>query len=135
MPEDNEMTALQRYRMALQSIAERTKNGSIDEKTKKMCFMYCRNIVREGVQLKNSELELLARSITYGQGNIDYNSIKFIGIEYAKKGNLIPAIEMLNKCINIYGENEKLESIKKIMIELQKQNERSSSDKKNQEER
>ena len=89
MPEDNEMTALQRYRMALQSIAERTK----------MCFMYCRNIVREGVQLKYSELELLARSITYGQGNIDYNSIKFIGIEYAKKGNLIPAIEMLNKCI------------------------------------
>lgn len=134
LPEEDEMTVLQRSRTALQSIAERTKNGPIDEKTKKMCFMYCRNIVREGVQLKDSELELLARSIAYGQGNIDYNSIKFIGMEYAKKEDLTPAIEMLNKCIKTHGEDEKLESIKKIMIGLQKQQERSSNNKKNQEE-
>ncbi len=133
MPEDDKMPALQRYRMALQSIAERTKDGHIDEKTKKMCFMYCRNIVREGVQLKDSELELLARSIAYGQGNIDYNSIRFIGMEYAKKEDLTPAIEMLNECIKIHGENEKLESIKKIMINLQKQKERTGNNKKNQE--
>lgn len=120
----NSSGLLKRWRTALKSIDERTQQGEIDEKTQKLCFMYCRNIVEYGEKLQQSELELLARVTMNGEKEINMEVVRFISTEYAKIGSLQPAIDFVDNCIRRYEENEQLEKMKQAMIEIQKSREK-----------
>lgn len=128
--EDEDKTNLYRYRTALNSIYTRTRNGKIDNQTKKLCYMYCRNIVNEGVELKDRELELLAETIAKGEGTIDTKAIRLVAREYTKRENLVPAIEMLDECIDRSEDKEKLYVIRKMMQNMQARIEQHKRDKK-----
>lgn len=120
----NSSGLLKRWRTALKSIDERTQQGEIDEKTQKLCFMYCRNIVEYGEKLQQSELELLARVTMNGEKEINMEVVRFISTEYAKIGSLQPAIDFVDNCIRRHEENEQLEKMKQAMIEIQKSREK-----------
>lgn len=120
----NSSGLLKRWRTALKSIDERTQQGEIDEKTQKLCFMYCRNIVEYGEKLQQSELELLARVTMNGKKEVNLNVARFISSEYAKMGNLQPAIEFVDGCIKTHGKNEQLVEMKQAMVKIQQNREK-----------
>lgn len=120
----NSSGLLKRWRTALKSIDERTQQGEIDEKTQKLCFMYCRNIVEYGEKLQQSELELLARVTMNGEKEVNLNVARFISSEYAKMGNLQPAIEFVDGCIKTHGKNEQLVEMKQAMVKIQQNREK-----------
>ena len=120
----NNTRLLQRWQTALKSIDERTQQGEIDEKTQKLCFMYCRNIVEYGGKIQRAELELLARVTMNGEKEMNMDVVRFISTEYAKIGSLQPAIDFVDNCIREHGENEQLEKMKQAMIEIQKNREK-----------
>lgn len=120
----NDTRLLQRWQTALKSIDERTQQGEIDEKTQKLCFMYCRNIVEYGEKLQRAELELLARVTMNGKKEMNMDVARFISTEYAKIGSLQPAIEFVDGCIKTHGKNEQLVEMKQAMVKIQQKREK-----------
>lgn len=108
-----------RWRMAMNNIAQKFKKEPINRIDKRLYFMYCRRIVESGETLSNKELEVLKKTIVYGEDDVDPRSLKFIGMQYLKSGNLNPAIDMLDECIKIRGNNEEFENAKKIFQDIQ----------------
>lgn len=117
--ENDDISLLYRSRTALESIYNRTREGKIDNKTKKLCFMYCQNIVQEGIALKDKELELLAETIAKGEGPIDQRAIRLVAREYTRRENLVPAIEMIDECLKRNSTDKEMLYIKKVMQETQ----------------
>ena len=117
--ENDDISLLYRSRTALESIYNRTREGKIDNKTKKLCFMYCQNIVREGIALKDKELELLTETIAKGEGPIDQRAIRLVAREYTRRENLVPAIEMIDECLKRNSTDKEMLYIKKVMQETQ----------------
>lgn len=117
--ENDDISLLYRSRTALESIYNRTREGKIDNKTKKLCFMYCQNIVQEGIALKDKELELLTETIAKGEGPIDQRAIRLVSREYTRRENLVPAIEMIDECLKRNSTDKEMLYIKKVMQETQ----------------
>jgi len=117
--ENDDISLLYRSRTALESIYNRTREGKIDNKTKKLCFMYCQNIVQEGIALKDKELELLTETIAKGEGPIDQRAIRLVAREYTRRENLVPAIEMIDECLKRNSTDKEMLYIKKVMQETQ----------------
>lgn len=117
--ENDDISLLYRSRTALESIYNRTREGKIDNKTKKLCFMYCQNIVQEGIALKDKELELLTKTIAKGEGPIDQRAIRLVAREYTRRENLVPAIEMIDECLKRNSTDKEMLYIKKVMQETQ----------------
>lgn len=117
--ENDDRSLLYRSRTALESIYNRTRDGKIDNKTKKLCFMYCQNIVQEGIALKDKELELLTETIAKGEGPIDQRAIRLVAREYTRRENLVPAIEMIDECLKRNSTDKEMLYIKKVMQETQ----------------
>ena len=117
--ENDDISLLYRFRTALESIYNRTREGKIDNKTKKLCFMYCQNIVQEGIALKDKELELLTETIAKGEGPIDQRAIRLVAREYTRRENLVPAIEMIDECLKRNSTDKEMLYIKKVMQETQ----------------
>lgn len=117
--ENDDISLLYRSRTALESIYNRTREGKIDNKTKKLCFMYCQNIVQEGIALKDKELELLTETIAKGEGPIDQRTIRLVAREYTRRENLVPAIEMIDECLKRNSTDKEMLYIKKVMQETQ----------------
>ena len=117
--ENDDISRLYRSRTALESIYNRTREGKIDNKTKKLCFMYCQNIVQEGIALKDKELELLTETIAKGEGPIDQRAIRLVAREYTRRENLVPAIEMIDECLKRNSTDKEMLYIKKVMQETQ----------------
>lgn len=117
--EKDDISLLYRSRTALESIYNRTREGKIDNKTKKLCFMYCQNIVQEGIALKDKELELLTETIAKGEGPIDQRAIRLVAREYTRRENLVPAIEMIDECLKRNSTDKEMLYIKKVMQETQ----------------
>ena len=117
--ENDDISLLYRSRTALESIYNRTREGKIDNKTKKLCFMYCQNIVQEGIALKDKELELLTETIAKGEGPIDQRGILLVAREYTRRENLVPAIEMIDECLKRNSTDKEMLYIKKVMQETQ----------------
>ncbi len=117
--ENDDRSLLYRSRTALESIYNRTRDGKIDNKTKKLCFMYCQNIVQEGIALKDKELELLTETIAKGEGPIDQRAIRLVEREYTRRENLVPAIEMIDECLKRNSTDKEMLYIKKVMQETQ----------------
>ena len=116
---NDDISLLYRSRTALESIYNRTREGKIDNKTKKLCFMYCQNIVQEGIALKDKELELLTETIAKGEGPIDQRAIRLVSREYTRRENLVPAIEMIDECLKRNSTDKEMLYIKKVMQETQ----------------
>lgn len=117
--ENDDISLLYRSRIALESIYNRTREGKIDNKTKKLCFMYCQNIVQEGIALKDKELELLTETIAKGEGPIDQRAIRLVAREYTRRENLVPAVEMIDECLKRNSTDKEMLYIKKVMQETQ----------------
>lgn len=117
--ENDDISLLYRSRTALESIYNRTRECKIDNKTKKLCFMYCQNIVQEGIALKDKELELLTETIAKGEGPIDQRAIRLVAREYTRRENLVPAIEMIDECLKRNSTDKEMLYIKKVMQETQ----------------
>lgn len=117
--ENDDRSLLYRSRTALESIYNRTRDGKIDNKIKKLCFMYCQNIVQEGIALKDKELELLTETIAKGEGPIDQRAIRLVAREYTRRENLVPAIEMIDECLKRNSTDKEMLYIKKVMQETQ----------------
>ena len=114
-----ETSNIERWRMAMNNIAQRFGGNKINEVDQKMYFMYCRRIVESGETLSNRELELLKYTIVYCKGDVNIDIVKFIGMQYLKAGNLTPAIDTINECMRVKGKSEELESAKEVFKELQ----------------
>lgn len=96
------------------------KSGNIKESTKRQFFYECKNVVENGGKLEKDDLDALAETIAYGAGKLDMSSLRFIGTEYAKIGDLQPAIKLSTDCIARYGEIKELLGYRSILLEMQK---------------
>ena len=81
--------------------------------------MYCRKMIENGGELSQKDMKLLQRAIVYGQADITVEGMRFIGSQCAKNGDLQPAIDVVNKCIQVRGKQEDYEKIKRTLQELQ----------------
>lgn len=104
----------------IEQLKVRMKSGNIKESTKRQFFYECKNVVENGGKLEKDDLDALAETITYGAGKLDMSSLRFIGTEYAKIGNLQPAIKLSTDCIARYGEIKELLGYRSILLEMQK---------------
>lgn len=117
--EDVKASNIERYRIALDNIAPNIERKVIDVTNQKLFFMYCRKMIENGGELSPKDMELLQRAIVYGQADITVEGMRFIGNQCAKNGDLQPAIDAVNKCIQVRGKQEDYEKIKRTLQELQ----------------
>lgn len=117
--EDVKASNIERYRIALDNIAPNIERKVIDVTNQKLFFMYCRKMIENGGELSKKDMELLQRAIVYGQADITVEGMRFIGSQCAKNGDLQPAIDAVNKCIQVRGKQEDYEKIKRTLQELQ----------------
>lgn len=117
--EDVKASNIERYRIALDNIAPNIERKVIDVTNQKLFFMYCRKMIENGGELSPKDMELLQRAIIYGQADITVEGMRFIGNQCAKNGDLQPAIDAVNKCIQVRGKQEDYEKIKRTLQELQ----------------
>ena len=104
----------------IEQLKVRMKSGNIKESTKRQFFYACRNVVENGGKLEKDDLDALAETVAYGEGKLDMSSLRFIGTEYAKIGDLQPAIKLSTDCIARYGEIKELLGYRSILLEMQK---------------
>lgn len=104
----------------IEQLKVRMKSGDIKESTKRQFFDACRNVVENGGKLEKDDLDALAETVAYGAGKLDMSSLRFIGTEYAKIGDLQPAIKLSTDCIARYGEIKELLGYRSILLEMQK---------------
>ena len=83
-------------------------------------YLLCIQFVKSGRKLKKEELDLLVRAVENGSINIDMDCLRFIGTEYAKLGDITPAIKLSTMCISLYGETESLLQFRKVLLDMQK---------------
>ena len=117
--EDVKASNIERYRIALDNIAPNIERKVIDVTNQKLFFMYCRKMIENSGELSKKDMELLQRAIVYGQADITVEGMRFIGSQCAKNGDLQPAIDAVNKCIQVRGKQEDYEKIKRTLQELQ----------------
>ena len=117
--EDVKASNIERYRIALDNIAPNIERKVIDVTNQKLFFMYCRKMIENGGELSQKDMKLLQRAIVYGQADITVEGMRFIGSQCAKNGDLQPAIDVVNKCIQVRGKQEDYEKIKRTLQELQ----------------
>ena len=111
---------IRKCRKELQVLSNRVKSGKVNELEKNKYFECCNGIVRNGEKLTLEEIKMLSEATVYGEGEVNIEAIRFITTEYAKVGNLKPALQLVNACITVHGKNEDLENARNVVLEMYK---------------
>lgn len=83
-------------------------------------YLLCNQFVRGGRKLQKEDIDLLARAVESGSRKLDMDCLRFIGTEYAKLGDITPAIKLSTMCMSLYGETESLLQFRKVLLDMQK---------------
>ena len=102
-------------REAIKRIITKLGDEKITDLTKKKILEYCKEIVKYDGTLTEDEYRILTDIITRDEAMPDMSGIRFVLDVCTQQHNFLPAMKLLNNCIEIYGSLPQLEEARDVI--------------------
>lgn len=102
-------------REAIKRIITKLGDEKITDLTKKKILEYCKEIVKYDGTLTEDEYRILTDVITRDEVIPDMSGIRFVLDVCTQQHNFLPAMKLLNNCIEIYGSLPQLEEARDVI--------------------
>ena len=102
-------------REAIKRIITKLGDEKITDSTKKKILEYCKEIVKYDGTLTEDEYRILTDVITRDEAIPDMSGIRFVLDVCTQQHNFLPAMKLLNNCIEIYGSLPQLEEARDVI--------------------
>lgn len=102
-------------REAIKRIITKLGDEKITDLTKKKILEYCKEIVKYDGTLTEDEYRILTDVITRDEAIPDMSGIRFVLDVCTQQHNFLPAMKLLNNCIEIYGSLPQLEEARDVI--------------------
>lgn len=102
-------------REAIKRIITKLGDEKITDLTKKKILEYCKEIVKYDGTLTEDEYRILTDIITRDEAIPDMSGIRFVLDVCTQQHNFLPAMKLLNNCIEIYGSLPQLEEARDVI--------------------
>ena len=102
-------------REAIKRIISKLGDEKITDLTKKKILEYCKEIVKYDGTLTEDEYRILTDIITRDEAIPDMSGIRFVLDVCTQQHNFLPAMKLLNNCIEIYGSLPQLEEARDVI--------------------
>lgn len=102
-------------REAIKRIITKLGDEKITDLTKKKILEYCKEIVKYDGTLTEDEYRILTDVITRDEAIPDMSGIRFVLDACTQQHNFLPAMKLLNNCIEIYGSLPQLEEARDVI--------------------
>ena len=102
-------------REAIKRIITKLGDEKITDLTKKKILEYCKEIVKYDGTLTEDAYRILTDIITRDEAMPDMSGIRFVLDVCTQQHNFLPAMKLLNNCIEIYGSLPQLEEARDVI--------------------